>query len=216
MRGWTRLVDSSVSQNSAPWGGGVAINGHARRWLAGDFSADNREFELLLGEVATIDMVEGPAQISRENGKRRLVVEMNVVGRDIGGFVAEARRRIADEVSLPTGYFVTWGGQFRLQQEANRRLAVVVPVTLLAVFLLLFSSFQSVRNALLILLNIPLALVGGIAGLWLSGQNLSVPASLGFIALFGFSFLAAIAWDVRAFSPPPVMITTRTSRAFST
>ena len=90
-------------------------------------------------------------------------------------------------MDLPPGYFVTWGGQFRLQQEANKRLAVVIPITLLVIFLLLFSSFNSFKNTLLILLNIPLALVGGVVALWLSGQNLSVPSSVGFIALFGIA-----------------------------
>ena len=100
---------------------------------------------------------------------------------------ALVKRAIDQGVELPAGYFVTWGGQFRLQQEANRRLAVVVPITLIVIFVLLFSSFNSLRNAALILLNIPLALVGGIVALWLSGQNLSVPASVGFIALFGIA-----------------------------
>jgi cobalt-zinc-cadmium resistance protein CzcA len=90
-------------------------------------------------------------------------------------------------VDLPPGYIVTWGGQFRLQQEANKRLSVVIPVTLIIIFILLFSSFGSLKNTLLILLNIPLALVGGVAGLWLTGQNLSVPSSVGFIALFGIA-----------------------------
>lgn len=140
-----------------------------------------------LDELATIEEIVGPRQITRENNQRFITIQCNVVDRDIGSFVAEAQNAIDRDTNLPAGYLVTWGGQFRLQQEANRRLMVVVPVTLLAVFLLLFSSFQSVRNALLILLNIPLALVGGIAGLWLSGQNLSVPASVGFIALFGIA-----------------------------
>ena len=93
---------------------------------------------------------------------------------------------------MPPGYLITWGGQFRLQQEANKRLAVVVPITLLIIFLLLFSSFNSLKNSLLILLNVPLALVGGVVGLWISGQNLSVPASVGFIALFGIALLNCI------------------------
>lgn len=99
----------------------------------------------------------------------------------------EAQNAIDARVKLPSGYLVTWGGQFRLQQEANKRLAVVVPITLLIIFLLLFSSFQSLNNSILILLNIPLALVGGVVGLWLTGQNLSVPAFVGFIALFGIA-----------------------------
>ena len=110
-----------------------------------------------------------------------------MVGRDIGSCVEEAQKKIDANVDLPAGYMVTWGGQFRLQQEANRRLAVVVPVTLLIIFLLLFSNFRSLKNAALILMNIPLALVGGVVALWLSGQNLSVPSSVGFIALFGIA-----------------------------
>jgi cobalt-zinc-cadmium resistance protein CzcA len=129
----------------------------------------------------------GPRQITRENSQRFITIQCNVVGRDIGSFVEDGQRAIEANVELPPGYLVTWGGQFRLQQEANKRLAVVVPITLLIVFLLLFSSFNSLKNSLLILLNIPLALVGGIVGLWLTGQNLSVPASVGFIALFGIA-----------------------------
>ena len=140
-----------------------------------------------LSELATIEEVVGPRQITRENNQRFLAIQCNVVGRDIGSFVQEARAAIDARVSLPPGYFVTWGGQFRLQEEANRRLAIVIPITLLIVFLLLFSSFQSLSNALLILLNIPLALVGGGVALWLTNQNLSVPASVGFIALFGIA-----------------------------
>jgi cobalt-zinc-cadmium resistance protein CzcA len=101
--------------------------------------------------------------------------------------VDEAQRAIDTQVQLPPGYLVSWGGQFQLQQEANKRLAVVIPMTLLIVFLLLYSTFNSLKNSLLILLNIPLALVGGVAGLWLTEQNLSVPASVGFIALFGIA-----------------------------
>ncbi len=145
-----------------------------------------------LQEVATIDLVDGPAQISRENGKRRLVIEMNVVGRDIGGFVAEAKERIAREVSLPTGYYVEWGGQFEQQQRAMARLAIVVPLALVLVVILLYLQFQSLRPVLLILANIPLALVGGIFGLKLSGMYLSVSASVGFIALFGIAILNGI------------------------
>ncbi len=138
-----------------------------------------------LSELATIEEVVGPRQITRENTQRFLTIQCNVLGRDIGSFVQEAQAAIDAQVRLPAGYLVTWGGQFRLQQEANKRLAIVVPITLLIVFLLLFSSFQSLRNALLIVLNIPLALVGGVVALWMTGQNLSVPASVGFIALFG-------------------------------
>ncbi len=144
---------------------------------------------VLLREVSRIDLVAGPAQISRENGKRRVVVELNVVGRDIGGFVAEAQRLIHEEVDLPTGYFVTWGGQFEQQQRAMARLKVMVPVALLLIFILLYLNFRSTRPVWLILANIPLALVGGVFGLKLSGLYLSVSASVGFIALFGIAIL---------------------------
>ncbi len=140
-----------------------------------------------LSQVAEIKELVGPRQITRENNQRFITIQANVVGRDIGSFVAEARQAIDQSVDLPPGYLVTWGGQFRLQQEANKRLAVVVPITLLGVALLLYSSFGSLKNTALILLNIPLALVGGVLALALSGQHLSVPASVGFIALFGIA-----------------------------
>lgn len=140
-----------------------------------------------LREVAQIDDVVGPRQITRENNQRFITVQLNVEGRDIGSFVAEAQRVLQNQIDLPAGYFTTWGGQFELQQQANRRLLIVMPITLLLVILLLYASFNSVKNATLILINLPLALVGGIASLWLTGQNLSVPASVGFIALFGIA-----------------------------
>ena len=145
-----------------------------------------------LAQLATIKEVIGPRQITREKNQRFITIQCNVTDRDIGSFVKEAQAAIDTGVDLPPGYLVTWGGQFRLQQEANRRLAVVVPVTLLIIFLLLYTSFNSLRNSLLILLNIPLALVGGVVALWISGQNLSVPASVGFIALFGIALLNGI------------------------
>ena len=145
--------------------------------------------KVLLSEVTTIEITEGPAQISREEGKRRVVVELNVVGRDIGGFVAEAQERLARELDLPTGYFTTWGGQFEQQQRAMARLRVMVPLALVLIFVLLYINFQSVRPALLILVNIPLALVGGVVALKVSGLYLSVSASVGFIALFGIAIL---------------------------
>ena len=145
-----------------------------------------------LSQLATIQEIVGPRQITRENSQRFITIQCNVVGRDIGSFVEDGQRIIEEKVDLPPGYRVTWGGQFRLQQEANKRLALVVPITLLIVFLLLFSSFNSLKNALLILLNIPLGLVGGVVALWISGQNLSVPASVGFIALFGIALLNGI------------------------
>lgn len=140
-----------------------------------------------LAQIATVREITGPRQITREGNQRFITIQCNVRDRDIVSFVEEGQLAIKDNVDLPAGYLVRWGGQFRLQQEANKRLAVVVPVTLFVVLLLLFSSFNSLKNAMLILLNIPLALVGGVAALWVTGQNLSVPASVGFIALFGIA-----------------------------
>ncbi len=140
-----------------------------------------------LKQLVTMEEIVGPRQITREDNQRFITIQCNVIERDIGSFVAEAQKAIDDQLDLPSGYLVKWGGQYRLQQEANKRFAVVIPATLLLVFLMLFSSFNSLKNSLLILLNIPLALVGGVVGLWIAGENLSVPASVGFIALFGIA-----------------------------
>ena len=145
-----------------------------------------------LNQLAHVRVVEGPAQVSRESGQRRIVIECNVTGRDMGSFVTEARKAVDREVPLPAGYFMTWGGQFENQQRAMARLSIVVPMVVLLIFLLLFTSFNSLRNALLIVLNIPFALIGGVIGLFVSGQNLSVAASVGFIALFGVAVLNGI------------------------
>jgi cobalt-zinc-cadmium resistance protein CzcA len=121
-----------------------------------------------------------------------VVVQSNVRGRDLVGFVEEAQRRVADQVKLPAGYRVTWGGQFENQQRAARRLALVIPVALALIFFILFSTFASVRQALLVLANVPLALIGGVVALALSGEYLSVPASVGFIALLGIAVLNGV------------------------
>ncbi|MDD8042160.1 MAG: CusA/CzcA family heavy metal efflux RND transporter [Verrucomicrobiota bacterium] len=140
-----------------------------------------------LDQLARIDEIIGPRQITRENNQRFITVQCNVRGRDIGSFVTEGQKAIAEKIQMPPGYLVNWGGQFELQQEANKRLSLVVPVTLLIILLLLYMNFSSLKNTLLILFNIPLALVGGVVALWLTGQNLSVPSSVGFIALFGIA-----------------------------
>ena len=140
-----------------------------------------------LDQLAFIEEIVGPRQITRENNQRFITVQTNVRGRDIGSFVADGQQAIAAKVQMPPGYLISWGGQFELQQQANKRLALVVPVTLLIILFLLFMNFSSLKNTFLILLNIPLALVGGVVGLWLTGQNLSVPSSIGFIALFGIA-----------------------------
>jgi len=140
-----------------------------------------------MSELATIEMREGPSRISREGVKRRIYVAFNVVGRDIGGVVDEGRKKLASQVSLPEGYQVTWGGAFENMERANARLLIVVPITLGLVFFLLFWAFHSLRYATLIIINLPFALIGGVVSLWLSGQYLSVPASIGFIELFGLA-----------------------------
>ena len=145
-----------------------------------------------LGRLADISLVEGPAQISREKAMRRIVIEASVRGRDQGSAVGEAQEKVAQQVTLPPGYFIEWGGQFKLQQEANARFAVVIPMTLFLIFLMLYSTFQSLKNATLIILNIPFALIGGIITLFVTGQNLSVAASVGFIALFGVAVLNGV------------------------
>ena len=145
-----------------------------------------------LSQLASLTVVSGPKQISHDNGQRRVVIQLNVRGRDMGGFVAEAQKTIAERVKLPTGYFITWGGQFENQQRAMRRLMIIVPLTIVLIYLLLFSSFGSLRQAGLIILNVPFAMIGGILGLLISRQYLSVPASVGFIALFGVAVLNGV------------------------
>jgi cobalt-zinc-cadmium resistance protein CzcA len=145
-----------------------------------------------LGQLANVYVSEGPAQISREMAQRRIVIECNVTDRDIGSFVKEAQRKIDAAVKLPPGYLMTWGGQFENQQRAMKRFSIVVPITIAAIFLLLFSSFNSVKQALLIIMNIPFALIGGILALVIGDFNLSVSASVGFIALFGVAVLNGI------------------------
>ncbi len=145
-----------------------------------------------LAQVATIRGVEAPEAISHENGARRLVVQSNVRGRDVGGFVADARRAVAAKLELPAGYYLTWGGQFENQERATRRLLVVVPLSVGIIFLLLFLTFRNVRQSLLVILNVPFALVGGIAALWVRNLNLNLSASVGFIALFGVAVLNGV------------------------
>jgi len=140
-----------------------------------------------LGQVADIADVQGTAEISREDGQRILTVSCNVRGRDIGGFVSEAKSKILKQIHMPAGYFISWGGQVENQERATKRLSIVVPVVIVLIFFLLYATFGSVWNAGVILLNIPFALVGGIVALSLTGLHLSVAALIGFIALFGVS-----------------------------
>ena len=140
-----------------------------------------------LETVAKIETVIGPRQITREDGERFITVQSNVRGRDIGSFVQDAQALTDSELDLPPGYRLVWGGQFELQQQANARFAVVIPITLAIVFFILLITFGRMKSAILILLNIPLALTGGALALWMTGLPVSVPATVGFIALFGIA-----------------------------
>jgi cobalt-zinc-cadmium resistance protein CzcA len=145
-----------------------------------------------LSAVAKLERVEGPVKVDREKGARMVVVVSNVRGRDLVSFVDEARSKVQQELRMPEGYSIQWGGQFENQQRSAARLAVVVPIALGLIFLLLFATFRSVRQSVLILSNIPLAMIGGVFALWLSGEYLSVPASVGFIALLGIAVLNGV------------------------
>jgi len=145
-----------------------------------------------LESIAKLVRASGPVKIDREMGSRYSVVIANVVGRDLVGFVEEAKVKIAQSVKLPTGYRITWGGQFENQQRAAARLTLVIPLALGLIFLILFTTFGSVRQALLVLSNVPFAVVGGIVALWVTGEYLSVPASVGFIALLGIAVLNGV------------------------
>ena len=142
-----------------------------------------------LGAVANFEVTTGPNQISRENGKRHVIVTANVRGRDIGSFVEEGQRRIGGEVEMPPGYWVEWGGQFEHLLSATRRLELVVPLSLMLIFALLYTTFRSVKHALLVFSGVPLALTGGIVALWIRGIPLSISAAVGFIALSGVAVL---------------------------
>jgi cobalt-zinc-cadmium resistance protein CzcA len=145
-----------------------------------------------LSAVADIKVVDGPAIISREYAKRRVVIGVNVHDRDIAGFVAELQQRTAKEVKLPTGYYFVWGGQFENMERAMATLSVIVPITLVAIFFLLFMLFDSIKLATLIYLVLPFASVGGVIGLFITGEYLSVPASVGFIAVWGIAILNGV------------------------
>ena len=145
-----------------------------------------------LGEIATLEIALGPNQISRENGKRRVVVTANVRGRDLGGFVEDLRAQVSDSVELPEGYWIEYGGTFEQLISASKRLQVVVPVALLIIFGLLLMVFGSGRDALIVFSGVPLALTGGVLALWLRGIPLSISAGVGFIALSGVAVLNGI------------------------
>ncbi|WP_017364658.1 efflux RND transporter permease subunit [Methylococcus capsulatus] len=145
-----------------------------------------------LSAVARVERTEGLVAITRERGQRFSVVRTNVQGRDLVGFVEEARKAVGERISLPSGYYLTWGGQFENQQRAAQRLSIVIPISVGLIFLLLFTTFGSVRQAILVLTNVPFSLVGGVTSLWLSGEYLSVSASVGFISLLGIAVLNGV------------------------
>ncbi len=146
---------------------------------------------VMLSQLVVAKSTEGPVSIKREQSKRFSVVVANVSGRDLVGFVEEAKAR-AKELKIPAGYYFEWGGKFENQQRAAQKLAIVVPVALVLIFLILFSTFGSIPQALMVLINVPFALIGGIVALWLTGEYLSVPASVGFIALLGIAVLNGV------------------------
>lgn len=145
-----------------------------------------------LSQIADVEVFTGPKQISRNKASRRTYVQLNVRGRDMGSVVSEIQQKVAEQVELPAGYFTEYGGQFENQQRAMARLYVVVPITLGLIFFMLFSTFSSWKYAVLIFLNIPFATIGGIVALWVSGLYLSVPAAVGFIAIFGIAVLNGV------------------------
>jgi len=147
---------------------------------------------ITLSQVARVRVVEGPEVINHENGERMVIVQSNVRGRDLGGFADDVQREVARRVTLPDGYFVNYGGQFENQERAMRRLVLIVPLVLVLILTFLYASFGNGRQALLVMLNVPFALVGGIGALWLRGLNLNLSASVGFIALFGVAVLNGV------------------------
>jgi cobalt-zinc-cadmium resistance protein CzcA len=143
--------------------------------------------QIRLRDVATVELTEAPAEVTREQGKRKITLGINLSGRDAGSFVAEAQEAVRSEVSFPAGYTVDWGGQFENQQRSQRRLMLILPITLAIVFVLLYMTFNSISQAILVFLNIPVSIVGGVLLLWAMGLYMSVPASVGFIAILGIA-----------------------------
>jgi heavy metal efflux system protein len=149
-------------------------------------------YNVPLSQLANIEVTQGPVQVSRENGLRRIGIEVNIHDRDIGTYVAEAKEALRNRVNLPPGYFTTWGGQFENQQRAMNRLMIIGPIAVGLILLLLFVTFRSMRLAMLVIFNLPFALIGGVFALYISGLYLSVPASVGFVVLFGVAVLNGV------------------------
>jgi cobalt-zinc-cadmium resistance protein CzcA len=147
---------------------------------------------IALTKLVNFKQKSGPVQIEHENGYRKTVVQSNVEGRDLVSFVEDVKKAVAKEVKLPAGYYLTYGGEFENQQRAASRLQLIVPIALFLVFMLLYVSFGALLQAIIVFINVPLALIGGFAGLYYSGEYLSVPASVGFIALLGIAMLNGV------------------------
>jgi heavy metal efflux system protein len=167
----------------------AATSGNPEPKESSERKESGRRYFVPLKDLARIHITEGLNQVSRENSKRRVVVQANVRGRDLGSFVAEVQQKIFAQVKMPPGQWLDWGGQFENLLSARKRLTIVVPVCLFLIFLLLFSAFNSVKYALLVFTGVPLALTGGIVSLWLRGMPFSITAAVGFIALAGVAVL---------------------------
>jgi len=152
----------------------------------------NNQESVALSKLVTFKKSSGPVQIEHENGYRKTVVQSNVEGRDLVGFVDEVKRRVEEEVKLPAGYYLSYGGEFENQQRASARLALIVPIALFLIFMILYISFGSLIQATVVFMNVPMALIGGFIGLYYSGEYISVPASVGFIALLGIAMLNGV------------------------
>ena len=167
----------------------TALSKNPERNESSETKESGRRYFVPLKDLARINVKEGLNQVSRENSKRRVVVQANVRGRDLGSFVAEVQQKVADQVKIPPGQWLDWGGQFENMLAARKRLSIVAPACLFLIFLLLFSAFNSVKYALLVFTGVPLALTGGIVSLWLRGMPFSITAGVGFIALAGVAVL---------------------------
>jgi cobalt-zinc-cadmium resistance protein CzcA len=166
--------------------------GDGEETMKNDFITLPEGGSMPLSNLASIRRVEGPVSISRESGQRFAIIRTNVEGRDLVGFVDEARIAVANLVALPAGFSIEWGGEFENQQRAAARLILVIPVALFLIAFVLFVTFGSLKQTLLVLSNIPFALTGGLIALWVTGEFLSVPASVGFIALLGIAVLNGV------------------------
>lgn len=197
------ITDIRIATNTALMGTEISeiIDGQVRFSLKIKFSDSTLEnlrkllidtnsgIKIPLTQVAQLEIVDGVEVINREYGQRRIIVQMNVEGRDMGSFVKDAKKEIAKKIKLDPGYHIEWGGQFKNQERAMKKLLIVVPIAILIIFGLLFLSFGSLQEAFIVLLNVPLALIGGVLALWIRGMYISVPAVIGFIALFGVAVL---------------------------